>query len=72
MGFREMTGNNVQTSFWDLDALFVPQDHPARDMQDTFYIKDPKYGKLTKELVKKVKAAHKKGYTTGRKDGHYN
>ena len=29
MGFREMQGNLVQTSFWDLDALFVPQDHPA-------------------------------------------
>ena len=72
MGFREMTGNNVQTSFWDLDALFVPQDHPARDMQDTFYIKDPKYGKLPKELVKKVKATHENGYTTGSKGWQYN
>ncbi|MFA6088772.1 MAG: phenylalanine--tRNA ligase subunit alpha [Candidatus Woesearchaeota archaeon] len=40
MGFVEMTGGNVQTSFWDLDSLFVPQDHPARTMQDTFYLKD--------------------------------
>jgi len=71
MGFKEMTGNMVQTSFWDLDALFVPQDHPARDMQDTFYIKDPKYGKLPKELANKVKAAHENGYTTGSKGWQY-
>ena len=71
MGFREMRGNLVQTSFWDLDALFVPQDHPARDMQDTFYIKDPKYGKLPKDLVMKVKAAHENGFTTGSKGWQY-
>ena len=71
MGFREMTGNLVQTSFWDLDALFVPQDHPARDMQDTFYIKDPKYGKLPKELAKKVKETHENGWTTGSRGWRY-
>jgi len=71
MGFSEMTGNMVQTSFWDLDALFVPQDHPARDMQDTFYIKDPKYGKLPANLVKNVKAAHENGFTTGSKGWQY-
>jgi len=71
MGFREMKGNLVQTAFWDLDALFVPQDHPARDMQDTFYIKYPKYGKLPKELMKKVKATHENGWTTGSKGWQY-
>ena len=71
MGFKEMTGNLVQTSFWDLDALFVPQDHPARDMQDTFYIKDPKYGKLPESIVKKVRAAHENGYTTRSKGWKY-
>jgi|TARA_B100001971_G_scaffold183939_1_gene182261 phenylalanyl-tRNA synthetase alpha chain len=71
LGFKEMTGNLVQTSFWDLDALFVPQDHPARDMQDTFYIKNPKYGKLPKELVKNIKAAHENGFTTGSKGWQY-
>ncbi|MFT4250537.1 MAG: phenylalanine--tRNA ligase subunit alpha [Candidatus Woesearchaeota archaeon] len=44
MGFTEMTGTNAQTAFWDLDALFVPQDHPAREEQDTFYL--PHKGKL--------------------------
>jgi len=35
LGFKEMTGNLIDTSFWNFDALFVPQDHPARDLQDT-------------------------------------
>ena len=30
MGFEEMQGDYVHSAFWDLDALFVPQDHPAR------------------------------------------
>jgi phenylalanyl-tRNA synthetase alpha chain len=38
MGFTEMYGGIVQSSFWNFDALFQPQDHPARDMQDTFYL----------------------------------
>ncbi|ATY58834.1 phenylalanyl-tRNA synthetase alpha chain [Cordyceps militaris CM01] len=43
MGFEEMPANKfVETGFWNFDALFVPQQHPARDLQDTFYISDPK------------------------------
>jgi len=38
MGFTEIKGEIVQSSFWNFDALFQPQDHPARDMQDTFYL----------------------------------
>lgn len=34
----------VETGFWNFDALFVPQQHPARDLQDTFYISDPALG----------------------------
>ena len=42
MGFEEMpTDKFVETGFWNFDALFVPQQHPARDLQDTFYISDP-------------------------------
>ena len=68
LGFQEMTGNIIQTSFWDMDALFVPQDHPARDMQDTFYLKNPQRGKLpNKDLVTKVKKTHENGWTTGSK-----
>ncbi|MFT4305112.1 MAG: phenylalanine--tRNA ligase subunit alpha, partial [Candidatus Woesearchaeota archaeon] len=64
MGFTEMEGNIVQTSFWNLDALFVPQDHPARQMQDTFFIKNPKYGKLP-DNWKKIKEVHENGAQTG-------
>lgn len=38
MGFSEMSGDIVESSFWNFDALFQPQDHPAREMADTFYI----------------------------------
>lgn len=31
----------MDTGFWNFDALFVPQQHPARDLQDTFYVSDP-------------------------------
>lgn len=62
LGFTEMTGNYVQSAFWDLDALFTPQDHPAREMQDTFYLG----GKARlPELWKKVKEAHQTGAGTG-------
>jgi phenylalanyl-tRNA synthetase alpha chain len=42
MGFEEMpTARYVESGFWNFDALFVPQQHPARDLQDTFYVSDP-------------------------------
>jgi phenylalanyl-tRNA synthetase alpha chain len=64
MGFTEMQGNLVQTSFWNLDALFVPQDHPARQMQDTFFIKNPIMGKLP-HIWEKIKEVHENGSSTG-------
>ncbi|MFN9899641.1 MAG: hypothetical protein ACK55Z_12810 [bacterium] len=42
MGFTEMPTNRyVESSFWNFDSLFQPQSHPARDMHDTFFIKNP-------------------------------
>lgn len=64
MGFTEMsTDPYVDTGFWNFDALFVPQQHPARDLQDTFYIKDPLEGGLPedKEYLERVKTVHEKG-----------
>ncbi len=40
MGFTELYGDIVQQSFWNFDALYQPQDHPAREMQDTFYLRE--------------------------------
>lgn len=60
MGFKEMTGNMIQSSFWVFDALFTAQDHPVRELQDTFYIN--KEIKLEdKKLTKTVKDTHEKG-----------
>jgi len=62
LGFREMEGPMVNTCFWNFDALFVPQDHPAREMQDTFYMKTPKSGKLPETgVVDMVKDMHERG-----------
>src|SRR3989344_5165705 len=72
MGFKEMSGTIINTSFWTFDALFVPQDHPAREMQDTFFIKDPKLGKINnKELAKRIKETHETGWTTNSKGWQY-
>jgi phenylalanyl-tRNA synthetase alpha chain len=49
MGFQEMPTNNyVESSFWNFDALFQPQQHPARDAHDTFFLTS-KISKLTKK-----------------------
>jgi len=60
MGFKEMRGNIIESSFWVFDALFTAQDHPVRDMQDTFFI-DKKVPLEKKEIVKAVKDSHEKG-----------
>lgn len=60
MGFVEETGNMIQSSFWNFDALFQPQDHPARELADTFFI-DKKTELPDKKIVTKVKEAHEKG-----------
>lgn len=60
MGFQEMTGDMIQSSFWNFDALFTAQDHPVREMQDTFFLN--KKGELpNKKLIEAVKKAHEKG-----------
>lgn len=62
MGFKEMTGPMLDTSFWIFDSLFTAQDHPVREMQDTFFVKNPAKGKLPdKKLVSRVCKAHEKG-----------
>jgi len=66
MGFTEIRGPIVETAFWNFDALFQPQDHPAREMMDTFYLGQPKKGKLpTKEVVDAVAKTHEDGWITG-------
>jgi len=72
LGFEEMDGPVVECDFWDMDALFMPQFHSARDIHDAFYIADPKYAKLDQKLVKKIKAVHECGANTGSAGWQYN
>ncbi|MBE9157281.1 phenylalanine--tRNA ligase subunit alpha [Nodosilinea sp. LEGE 06152] len=64
MGFDEMSGYLVETAFWNFDALFTPQDHPAREVQDTFYLAHPQTLSLPEDqtLVERVKQVHEANY----------
>jgi phenylalanyl-tRNA synthetase alpha chain len=59
MGFTEIKGGIIQSSFWNFDALFQPQDHPARDMQDTFHLNS--VCMLPDDYSEKVAAMHESG-----------
>ena len=63
LGFSEISGSLSQPSFWNFDALFTPQDHPAREMQDTFYLDNIAAKQVaTAQQIKNVSAAHKRGW----------
>lgn len=72
LGFTESWGTILESAFWNFDCLFQPQDHAAREMQDTFYIKTPQDTLLPHEdLVKRVKRAHEDGGETGSEGWNY-
>jgi phenylalanyl-tRNA synthetase alpha chain len=59
LGFEEMEDRLVESSFWNFDALFQPQDHPARDLMDTFYLSSPESIPLPKDaVVERVRKTH--------------
>jgi phenylalanyl-tRNA synthetase alpha chain len=59
MGFQEMKGALVQSCFWNFDALFQPQDHPARDLADTFYVSG-RAQLPPSSIVQRVKEVHER------------
>ena len=63
MGFTEMPTNNyVESSFWNFDALFQPQQHPARDAHDTFFISDPARTEIfPRDYLERVRTVHSQG-----------
>jgi phenylalanyl-tRNA synthetase alpha chain len=67
LGFQEMSGTAVETAFFNFDALYTPQDHPAREQDGIYYIKSLQNGDLTKytQAVERVKATHENGDQTG-------
>lgn len=63
LGFTEILGDLCQSSFWNFDALFTPQDHPAREMHDTLYLEGVSAGQTaTPAQVRAVASAHQKGW----------
>ena len=61
MGFKEMSGNFVDSGFWVFDALFTAQDHPVREEQDTFYLKGMEAKLPDKKIVDEIKKSHEGG-----------
>ncbi|PFH35807.1 putative phenylalanyl-tRNA synthetase alpha chain A [Besnoitia besnoiti] len=65
MGFEEMPTNQyVESSFWCFDSLFMPQQHPARDAQDTFFLQAPKSSdsdKIPRMYFDSVREVHEHG-----------
>ncbi|CCW70585.1 unnamed protein product [Phytomonas sp. Hart1] len=64
LGFQEMdTQHWVESSFWNFDSLFIPQQHPARDVQDTFFVSNPAVSKNAhRSFMERVRAIHEKSF----------
>lgn len=59
LGFEEMRGSLVENEFWNMDALFMPQFHPAREIHDVYFIQDPTHAREVAEpYLSNVAAAH--------------
>ncbi|MBA7494226.1 hypothetical protein ES702_04801 [subsurface metagenome] len=73
LGFTEMVGSTVEFMFFNCDALYMPQDHPAREIHDIYYVKSPSYGDLSSytTLINNVKATHENGWETNSKGWGY-
>ena len=67
LGFKEMIGTNVETSFFNFDALYTPQDHPARESMDIYFVKSPKFGRIgvKQSYFRNVRETHENGWKTG-------
>ncbi|MDH5526880.1 MAG: phenylalanine--tRNA ligase subunit alpha [Nitrospirota bacterium] len=72
MGFQQMTSPLVQNEFWNNDALFMPQFHPARDIHDAYFVADPKHSKPVEEpFFSNVAKVHADGGDTGSTGWNY-
>ena len=67
MGFREMKGPAVELMFFNCDALYMPQNHPAREIHDIYYVRDQHELNLPEleRYLRNVKETHENGWTTG-------
>ena len=72
MGFEEMRGPLLEAEFWNMDALFMPQFHSAREIHDAYFIKAPQYAEsIPDEFIRQVAAVHENGGGTGSKGWGY-
>ncbi|MCD6348752.1 MAG: phenylalanine--tRNA ligase subunit alpha [Candidatus Korarchaeota archaeon] len=74
MGFVEVKSPIVEAEFWNFDVLFQAQDHPAREVHDSYQVALPSQGAdLSKhsDLVEKVRKTHEHGWETGSKGWGY-
>lgn len=62
IGFEVVTGPEIEDEYLNFDALNVPKDHPARDMQDTFWI-EGETGKLLRTHTSAVQARFLREHT---------
>jgi phenylalanyl-tRNA synthetase alpha chain len=73
LGFQEMNGPIVEMMFFNCDSLFMPQDHPAREIHDIYFVKDPEHGNLDKyrNYLANIREAHENGWKTGSTGWNY-
>jgi phenylalanyl-tRNA synthetase alpha chain len=72
MGFQEMRGDLIETEFWDMDALFMPQFHPARAIHDVYFVKNPQKARSIPEpFLSQVAQVHQDGGASGSKGWKY-
>ncbi len=68
LGFKEMTGPMVESCFFNFDALYTPQDHPAREIFGVYSIKSPQFGSIPQHCesaIQNVRKTHENGWKTG-------
>jgi len=63
LGFEEMSGELVESEFWNFDALFQPQFHVARDWTSTYFVKNKLPNeKIDRKIIESVKKQHESSW----------
>jgi phenylalanyl-tRNA synthetase alpha chain len=72
MGFEEMRGSLVENEFWNMDALYMPQFHPAREIHDVYFVREPRESRpIPEPFATNVARAHENGTGTGSSGWRY-
>jgi len=72
LGFKEMVGTVVETEFWNMDALFMPQFHSAREIHDVYFLKEPRSAlEIPEPFLSNVAEVHRIGAKSGKRGWGY-